>query len=153
SAHGRRWDGPCGRTAGGSRNEGSWDISSPRGWPAVAGEGNEPGAQAWRPAAVGPVRGWLGGTTSPAALVHSDGYLQCVNGACAPSRKVQVFGPGITSGAGAERGRSAPAPLPRRGRSASEPAAGRAGGGQRRGQGLDGHGAQQLGVAGAEHEA
>jgi hypothetical protein len=31
-------------------------------------EDNEPGAQTERPGAVGPVRGLLGGTTSPAAL-------------------------------------------------------------------------------------
>ena len=32
---------------------------------------NEPGAQTGRPGAVAPVRGLLGGTTSPAALFHS----------------------------------------------------------------------------------
>src|SRR5262249_33982252 len=37
-------------------------------WSAVQWEDNEPGAQTVRPGAAGPVRGLLGGTTSPAAL-------------------------------------------------------------------------------------
>src|SRR5262249_34299172 len=45
---------------------------SPRraGWSAVSCEDNEPGAQTGRPGAVGPVRGLLGGTTAPAALIY-----------------------------------------------------------------------------------
>src|SRR5262249_32945084 len=40
------------------------------GWSAIQWEDNEPGAQTGRPGAVGPVRGLLGGTTSPAALLR-----------------------------------------------------------------------------------
>src|SRR5262245_20218369 len=39
-------------------------------WLAIQWEDNEPGAQTECPGAVRPVRGLLGGTTSPAALFH-----------------------------------------------------------------------------------
>src|SRR5262249_12446862 len=38
-------------------------------WSAIQCEDNDPGAQTVRPGAVGPVRGLLGGTSSPAACV------------------------------------------------------------------------------------
>src|SRR5262249_17408517 len=46
---------------------------SPRraGWPAVHRYGNARGAETGRPGAAGPVRGLLGGTPSPAAVVSS----------------------------------------------------------------------------------
>src|SRR5262249_39628821 len=62
SGKGRHGGAPCG----------DGERSPPKvGWPAVQWEDNEPGAQTGRPGAVGPVRGLLGGTTSPAAFVSS----------------------------------------------------------------------------------
>src|SRR5262249_10248945 len=40
-------------------------------WSAIHWEDNDPGAQTGRPDAVGPVRGLLGGRTSPAALFQT----------------------------------------------------------------------------------
>src|SRR5262245_2609851 len=50
-------------------------------WFAIQWEDNEPDAQTVRPGAVWPVRGLLGGTTSPAALFHWLIIAFCVRGA------------------------------------------------------------------------
>ena len=66
------------------------------GWSAVQWEDNDPSAQTGRTDAVGPVRGLLGGTTSPAALsiperAASRGYRTSENGADGGPRNLKFF--------------------------------------------------------------
>src|SRR5262249_56001545 len=56
--------------------------SAPKeGWSAIQWEDSEPGAQTVRPGAVGPVRGLLGGRTSPATLFQLLILLEALPGA------------------------------------------------------------------------
>src|SRR5262249_7833369 len=54
-------------------------------WSAIQWEDNDPGAQTVRPGAAGPVRGLLGGTTSPAALFQTAYFTPRLAACAAPT--------------------------------------------------------------------